>query len=136
MFGGSHMLVVRLRGGGVAAHLLELTDVGARREALRARAADDDHLDLGIGVQRGELVGNTPIHAKRDRVVALRLVEDDGGDGAFALDADFVGHCCRSCSSGWASYSVPSAEQTFELVAVHAQLRQHGHGVLTEPGRG
>jgi hypothetical protein len=82
-------------GRGLLALVLELRDVGARRERLAARAGDDHDADRRIGGERRHDLERGLPHLERDRVVALGVVEDHPADAAIdAGDHFFAGHGC------------------------------------------
>src|SRR6266850_933250 len=103
---GEHRLVERLqprlRGLGdllVALHrflaralVLELRDIGARDERLVARPGEHDDPHLLIRFKFCKNGGDGLPHVDRDRVAALRVVEDQPADGAFFLRNDALGH--------------------------------------------
>src|SRR2546426_1720624 len=103
---GEHRLVKRLqpslRGLGdllVALHrllaralVLELRDVGAGDEGLVARPGEHDDPHLLIRFKCCKNRGDGLPHIDRDRVAALRIVEDQPADGAFLLRDDALGH--------------------------------------------
>ncbi len=69
--------------------------------------------------------------------MALRFVQHDGGDGVFALNADFVGHGLSLLQLRVGVVQRAVAEQTFELVVgPRPALDSTDYGVLTEPGSG
>src|SRR5437899_202136 len=95
-------LQARLRGLGdllVALHrllaralVLELRDVGAGDERLVARPGEHDDPHLLIRFKCCKNRGDGLPHIDRDRVAALRIVEDQPADGAFLLRDDALGH--------------------------------------------
>ena len=85
-----HRIAVVARRRGVAVSLVELGNVGAGAE-MRALALDERDQHVLARLDRGADRRQRPPHRARDRIAALRAVEDDAGEGRLETQG-YVGH--------------------------------------------
>src|SRR5713101_1354790 len=108
--------------------------VEAGRECLPARAGEQDHADVFIGVDAIQDIAQFGQESLRQGVVLLRPVEGDGGNSiALRGQQVFVGHWCSPYSRG--DHSQGFASSGFSYTRTWMICRHTGQGTSLITGK-